>query len=86
MLAVIAESRPGELLSIEYTGMVMNGKEDTSSDIARKFIGAHETYRLSKADGKTRLDMEADMDEDMYEMMAESWKTACRKIVELAEN
>lgn len=86
MLAVIAESKPGELLSIEYTGLVMNGKEDTDSDVAKKYKGGHEIYRLSEANGKTRLDMEADMEEDMYEMMAESWKKACRKIVELAEN
>ena len=86
MLAVIVESKPGELLSMEYTGMVMNGKEDTDSHIARKYKGGHEIYRLSKVDGKTRLDMEADMEESMYGMMAESWKKACQKIVELAEN
>jgi uncharacterized protein YndB with AHSA1/START domain len=86
MAAVIAESKPGELLSIEYTGLVMKGKEDLDSDIARKYKGGHEIYRLREVNGKTQLDTEADMDEGMYDMMAESWQKACGKIIELAEN
>jgi uncharacterized protein YndB with AHSA1/START domain len=86
MEALIDESKPGELLSIEYTGLVINGRENFDSDMAEKYKGGREIYRLLEVKGKTRLDVEADMDESMYEMMAESWKKACKKIIELAEN
>lgn len=85
MAALITRSEPGQMLSIEYTGLVIKGKEDLDSDIAKKYKGGREIYRLLEVDGKTQLDTEADMDEGMYEMMAESWKKACDKIIELAE-
>jgi uncharacterized protein YndB with AHSA1/START domain len=86
MAAKVVENKPAESLILEFTGVVTKGKEDYESDMARQVFGGHESYRLSEKDGKTQLDTEADMDEGMYDMMAESWKKALQKLVELAEN
>lgn len=86
MATKVTESKPGESLVLEFTGVVMKGQEDYESDMAKQVIGGNESYRLSEKDGKTQLDTSADMEDEMYEMMADSWKRALKKLVELAEN
>lgn len=85
MIGRIAESRPGELLTVEYTGLLDKNREDYESQVARLVKGGKEIYRLAEKDGVTRLDVEADMSPDMYEDMSRAWDKALAKMKELAE-
>ena len=85
MASKVTENKPGELLVLEFTGIVMKGKEDYESDMAKQVIGGHESYKISEKDGKVQLETSADMEDEMYNSMSESWKKALKKIVELAE-
>jgi hypothetical protein len=85
MVGVIAEHRPHEFVSIEYTGIVLNGEVDTSSEMAQKVTGTHENYSFVEADGVTTVTVDIDVDEEYAEMFREEWPRALAKLRELAE-
>ena len=60
MVAVIAESRPGEFVSIRHLGMIEHRVEDTTSDQVRAWAPAHENYRLDEVPGGCRLTVTVD--------------------------
>jgi uncharacterized protein YndB with AHSA1/START domain len=85
IVAKIIKNDPTEILSMEYTGMLVNNKEDYESDMAKEFAGGRETYILSEKEGVTTLDLEGDMNDEMYDMMSGLWEKAFAKLKELAE-
>jgi uncharacterized protein YndB with AHSA1/START domain len=85
MVGVIAEHRPHEFVSIEYTGLILNGEVDTQSDYAQKLKGTHENYTFSESDGVTTLAVAVDVDDEEADMFAETWPKALDKLKELAE-
>ena len=85
MIAKVKENTPGELLSLEYTGLYSEGKEDYDSPEAKRFKGGHETYRLEKDHEAMLLKISSDVDEKQHDSMAEFWDKALEKIRELAE-
>jgi len=84
LLAHVAESRPGELLDVEFDGLVADGQEDTTSEQAVAFRGAHETYWLEASGAGTHLRVASDMEEAYYDDMATAWDRALVRIQELA--
>src|SRR5687768_15774224 len=64
LIGTIAGSKPGELLSIAFTGVVVKGKEDYESELAKSVRGGKETYRLIQENGHTNLYIECDTSED----------------------
>ncbi len=85
MITKVIENKPAEKLSVEYTGMIVNGKEDYESDGAKAMMGGFESYRLSEKEGVTHLAIEGDMSADYFDMMSLSWDKALQKIKELGE-
>jgi hypothetical protein len=85
MIAKVVESIPAKSLIIEYTGMIINGKEDYDSAESKKYSGGLETYHLYDDNGATKMDITSDMDEDMYEKMSNLWEKAFERVKELAE-
>jgi uncharacterized protein YndB with AHSA1/START domain len=85
MVGVIAEHRPHEFVSIEYTGVIMNGGVDTESEYARNHRGTHENYTFTESDGVTTLAVDLEVDEDEADMFAEVWPKSLEKLTELAE-
>ncbi|UTA69353.1 SRPBCC domain-containing protein [Emticicia sp. 21SJ11W-3] len=75
---------PYKIISVEYDGLLKNNLEDTTSEEAKPWIGTHETYRLTEKETITLLEIESDMIDDYYDMMAEHWDKALLKIEELA--
>ena len=84
MVGVIAEHRPYEFVSIEYTGLILNGDVDTESEYAQRFRGTHENYTFSEADGVTTLTVDLDVDDEEAAMFVEMWPKALDKLSELA--
>lgn len=89
MLGVIAEHRPNEYVQIRYTGMIMNGVDDTTSDIAKSYIGGTESYRVTEKDGGTEIEVDlagaTNLPEDMQTYFKDAWPKALLKLKELAE-
>lgn len=86
LISKVVVNKPGETLSVEHQGIVMEGKEDYESEMARGVKGGLETYLLSDKNGNTQLSVESDMAEGMFESMSLSWDKALQKIKELSEN
>jgi uncharacterized protein YndB with AHSA1/START domain len=85
IIAKITKNDPTEILSMEYSGMLINGKEDYESEMACGVAGGSETYIMLEKEGVTTLDVEADMNDEMYDMMSGLWEKAFAKLKELAE-
>ncbi|MET1063369.1 MAG: hypothetical protein ABWX85_00185, partial [Arthrobacter sp.] len=60
LIATVEENRPNELISLRYIGQVVDGEDDTTSDAAKVFMGTHEKYAFSEAEGATTVDVELD--------------------------
>lgn len=86
MVSKVIVNNPGEMLSIEHQGIIMDGKEDYESEMAKAIKGGREIYLLSATNGITNLSIESDMAEEMFESMSLSWDKALQKIKELSEN
>ncbi|MET0955006.1 MAG: SRPBCC domain-containing protein [Cryobacterium sp.] len=85
MVGVIAEHRPHEFVSIEYTGLMVNGDVDTESEYARMLRGTHENYTFTETDGVTTLTVDLDTDEADADMFEEMWPKALDRLTALAE-
>lgn len=88
MSSKIAENRPYEFLSIEHVGEIVGGREDTSSDRARQWAGAHENYSFSESDGVTTISVDlegANVSPEMATMFEQMWPPALQKLKEIAE-
>lgn len=85
MVSRIAENKPYEYISIEHLGIVKNGKEDTTSEEAKKWAPAFENYTFKEVDSGTELLIDMDCEDDYVEMMNKMWPEALQKLKELAE-
>lgn len=86
MVAKIAENKPYEFISIEHIGFVANGDEDTESEGAKAFAGAHENYTFRETGGKTEVSVDMDTNEEYKAMFEDAWPKALAKLKELSEN
>jgi hypothetical protein len=86
LIGTVVVNRPLEELSVEYTGVLVNGQEDYESNDARAVKGGRETYRLSSENGHTFLAIACDMGPDFFAPMAAAWDVALDKIKGLAES
>jgi uncharacterized protein YndB with AHSA1/START domain len=88
MVGKIVANRPYEYISIEYLGMVVDGKEDHTSDDAKVWIGAHENYTFTEENGVTALVVELEsqgMDKALADMFQGMWPVALKKLKEISE-
>ncbi|MES2731590.1 MAG: SRPBCC domain-containing protein [Bacteroidota bacterium] len=85
MVGKVIASKPGEVLSVEYEGLINAGIEDYESEDAKQVKGGRETYLLSEKDGITNLSIESGMTEQYFESMSLAWDKALQKIKDLSE-
>lgn len=85
MFSEIAQSRPHELVSIRHLGLVKDGVEDTTSEMARAWAGALETYVLSESGAATDLRVEVEATPDFEEFMTGAWPKALARLKEICE-
>lgn len=86
MLAVIAENRHLERLSIRHIGMVVEGVEDTTSEAVTSWAPAHESYSFARIPDGTRVTIEQEVLPGSEEQMEELWGASLRKLKELCES
>ena len=85
MVSRIKENRLHEFISIEHIGMVENGKEDTTSDAVKGWVGALENYTFKEKNGTTEVLVDTDTVDEYKEMFEGMWPNALQKLKELAE-
>lgn len=85
MVSRIKENRKYQFISIEHLGIIENGKEDTSSEAVEEWAGALENYTFKEQNGKTKVLVEMDTDEEYEEMFQDMWPKALQKLKELSE-
>ncbi|MGG7510243.1 SRPBCC family protein [Plantibacter sp. YIM 135249] len=85
MLGKIVANRPNEFVSIEYTGQIEDGVDDTTSEFAEKLIGCHENYSFREHDGITTVTVEVDSIDEFTEMFQEMWPPALAALKAIAE-
>ena len=85
MIGFIDVSRPEEFVSIEYTGMVIDGVDDFSSDAAKKVVGTHENYTFAENGGVTTLTIDIDVDDEWEASFSEMWPVALDSLKTIAE-
>lgn len=85
MVAVIADNKPNEFMSIRHIGMVSNGVVDTESEKVKQWAGAMENYTLTNKDGKTEVLVEIDITADYLEYFDNTWPKALNELKRLAE-
>ena len=85
LVGEVIAHRPNEFISIEYHGLISDGKEDYTSDEAKDVKGGRETYQLVEKGAMTRVLIELDMSETHFESMSEAWEKALQNIKALSE-
>lgn len=85
MVSSIAENKPYAYLSIEHIGIIKDGKEDTTSEEAKKWTPAFENYTFTEKDGGTEVTVDMDSMEEYAAMFNNMWPEALKKLKELAE-
>lgn len=85
MVSRIKDVRLHDFVSIEHLGVVQNGKEDTTSDVARQFAPALENYTFIERHGATEVQVAMDTAEEHKEMFEASWPNALQQLKQLAE-
>lgn len=85
MVSRIESKKPNEFMSFLHLGLVKDGAEDTESDKAKPWAGAHENYTLKGENGVTELIVEVDVNEDFKKYMLETFPKALEQVKNLAE-
>lgn len=85
MVSRIKENRPYEFISIEHLGILKDGIEDTTSELAKQWTPAYENYTLSETAGVTEVSVDIDIVDEYVDFFNEAWPQALAKIKEMAE-
>jgi len=85
MVSKVAANKKNEFMSFEHLGMVKDGVEDTESHSVKAWAGAKENYRLTDANGKTKLVVDMDSTDDFKDYFLKAWPVALEKVKELSE-
>lgn len=85
MIATVEENTPNQLISLRYTGQIINGEDDTTSEAAKAFMGTHEKYAFSESGGVTTVDVEMDSEDDFVAMFDDAWPAALAKLKDITE-
>lgn len=85
MLTRVNTHRPGEHLHLEHIGLVIEGREDTTSDFVREWVPAHEIYTLTPVEGGTTLAVQVDVADAQAGEFAAIWPKALAELQRLVE-
>lgn len=85
MISRVKTVKPYELVAVEHIGMIMDGKEDTTSDTVKKWQGVIEQYTFIEKNGGTELVIDMDISDEEKQMLEGMWEKALEMLKELAE-
>ena len=79
------KNRPGEYISIEYTGVVDEEEEHSSKELEEEWLGGLENYTFNEVDGSTELLIEVDVPDEYVNEFKELWPLALKDLKKLVE-
>lgn len=85
MVSQIRENIPNQFISIEHLGFIQDGKEITTGPEVEKWAGAHENYTFEKANGKTLLSIDLDVNDEFKTYFVDTWPKALLVLKEICE-
>lgn len=85
IIGIITQAQAPERLYIRYYGVLVDHKEDTEGEDALGIEGTTETYDLVAVGNETRLVIQAEVDEGLFDGMDAAWDLAVERIRLLAE-
>lgn len=85
MIGVVKENIPNKFVSIEYIGMLMDGREITSGLDLEGWVGAHENYTFSTDNGMTLLTVDLDANNQFKTYFLETYPKALAKLKSICE-
>lgn len=85
MVAMIAEHRPNEFMSIRHLGEVRNRIEDLNNPKNKEWAGALENYTLNSNGGHTELIVDMDITAEYLDYFSDTWPKALQKVKQMAE-
>lgn len=85
MVSIIRENIPNCFVSIEHLGIYQNGEEITSGAAVESWAGSLENYSLQEENGKTRIEVEMDSNDDFKNYFEETWPKALHMLKQLCE-
>lgn len=85
--AVLERVVPGEHIFARHIAMMnKDGSEDTTSEMAQKWIGITEEYKLKESVDTTELQIIINTHEDFEDMFNSMWPPALKALKSIAEN
>jgi uncharacterized protein YndB with AHSA1/START domain len=85
MAGRIRENIPGKFISIEYTGIIKNGKEILDGPEADEMKGALENYSFSTVRNKTAVTVDIDTTQHFKCFLIQTWPRALEKLKSMCE-
>jgi hypothetical protein len=87
-LAKITEYKPFETVKATHIAMLgPGGQRDTTSDMAKEWVGIEEQYFFAKKNDSTRLVIEMkNIPSEFEQMFADTWPVALKDLKDLCEN
>ena len=85
MVGKIIDNIPNEFVSIEYYGIVKNGKEVTSGREVEEWTGGLENYRFTPKNGGTLLTIRLDTTKELMQYLKETYPRALKKLKAICE-
>ena len=85
MISCIKTNNEPAYMSIEHIGIIVDGKEDTSSEEVKEWAGSMENYTLENKGGKTKLTVHVDIAEAYLDSFEKAFPQALQKVKELSE-
>ncbi|MGL5831025.1 MAG: SRPBCC domain-containing protein [Candidatus Altimarinota bacterium] len=86
MIGKVAENKLHEFISLEYLGMVLGGKEDTTSEMAKAWTDSgFENYTFKDKNGATELLIDLNVADVLAGDFEKMWPGALEKLKEIAE-
>jgi uncharacterized protein YndB with AHSA1/START domain len=83
---VLVEYRPYEYVFAKHVAVInADGSEDTTSDIAKGWIGTTESYTFTEKNGKTELKVELNTSPEWASMFEEGWPNALQELKRISE-
>ena len=85
MIGRIKENIPNQFLSIEYLGIVQNGREITSGADIEGWAGCNENYTFTENSSGTLLAVDLDSNQEFMSYFIETWPKALNKLKAICE-
>lgn len=86
MVSKVVENRPHDFISLKHIGFVQNGKEDTTSEMAKEWAASSfENYSFNEKNGATEIVVDLNVVDDLEEEFKNMWPDALQKLKTLSE-